>query len=78
MAAHDREAAWRAIAEFFPPDKSAENLRYARLAMKGLGEYYFSNEQWADALFEEGHDHLARGTPGGPKVNDHHLAFEIR
>jgi len=54
MAAHDREAAWRAIAEFFPLEKSAENLRYARLAMKGLGEYYFSNEQWADALTQYG------------------------
>ena len=50
MATHDREATWKAVAEYFPPAASAENLRHSRLAMKGLARYYLDNERYSEAL----------------------------
>ena len=50
MAAHDQEDAWNAVAQEFPPGESAENLRYSRLAMKGLAAYYLSNNRLQEAL----------------------------
>lgn len=50
MAVQDQEDAWRAVAEYFPPEKSAENLRYARLATKGLAAQYLSTGRLNEAL----------------------------
>jgi serine/threonine-protein kinase len=50
LATHDREATWKAVAEYFPPAASAENLRHSRLAMKGLARYYLDNERYSEAL----------------------------
>jgi serine/threonine-protein kinase len=51
MATGDQaEAAWKAVADYFPPGASAENLRHARLATKGLARYYLENERLAEAL----------------------------
>jgi serine/threonine protein kinase len=50
MAKQDQEAAWKAIADYFPPERNAENLRHSRLAMKGLGAYYLDNQRLSEAL----------------------------
>jgi len=50
MAIQDQEATWKAIAEYFPPSASAENLRHSRLAHKGLARYYMDKERYSDAL----------------------------
>ena len=52
MATHNQEDAWKAVAEYFPPSESAENLRYSRLATKGLAFYYLSNNRLDEALAE--------------------------
>jgi serine/threonine-protein kinase len=55
MATRDHEEAWKAVAAYFPPAESAINKRYARLATKGLANYYLSNNQLREArpLYEE-------------------------
>ena len=50
MATQDQEAAWNAVAEYFPPSASAENLRHSRLAIKGLARYYVDNQRYSEAL----------------------------
>jgi serine/threonine-protein kinase len=50
MAMQDQEDAWRAVAEYFPPEKSPENLRYARLAKKGLAAHYLAADRLTEAL----------------------------
>jgi hypothetical protein len=50
MAVGDQEAAWLAVAEYFPPENNAENLRYARLATKGLAAQYLSANRYQEAL----------------------------
>ena len=49
-ATEDQEVTWQAVGEYFPPSESAENLRYSRLAMKGLARYYVEHERWSEAL----------------------------
>ena len=44
------EQAWQAVGEYFPPDESATNLRYSRLAKKGLAAYYLETRQHDEAL----------------------------
>jgi serine/threonine-protein kinase len=63
------EEAWLAVAEYFPPEKSAENLRYSRLAIRGLAAYYLSNNRLAEALRE--YDKLEKVEPSEV---DFHLA----
>jgi serine/threonine-protein kinase len=55
MATRDQEEAWKAVALYFPPGESPLNKRYARLATKGLANYYLSNNQLREArpLYEE-------------------------
>ncbi len=50
LATTNIEQAWRAVWEYFPPEDSATNLRYSRLAKKGLAAYYLENRQYDDAL----------------------------
>jgi len=50
MAVHDREAHWEAVAQYFPPEKSAENLHYSLLARRGLANLYVANRQLSEAL----------------------------
>jgi len=54
-AKRNQEAAWLAVSQNFPPDESPLNKRYARLATKGLANYYLSNNQFREArrLYEE-------------------------
>jgi len=40
-----QEEAWLAVTRNFPPDESPTNKRYARLAAKGLANFYLSNNQ---------------------------------
>lgn len=49
MAKSDQEEAWLAVSRNFPPDQSPLNKRYARLATKGLANYYLSNNQLREA-----------------------------
>ncbi|MCI0361316.1 MAG: serine/threonine protein kinase [Planctomycetaceae bacterium] len=55
MARRDHEEAWLAVARYFPPDESPLNKRYARLAAKGLANYYLSNNRLSEAriLYEQ-------------------------
>ncbi len=55
MATRDQEEAWLAVSRNFPPAESPLNRHYARLATKGLANYYLSNNQLRQArpLFEE-------------------------
>jgi serine/threonine-protein kinase len=55
MATRDHEDAWLAVARNFPPDESPLNKRYARLATKGLANYYLSNNRLSEArkLYEQ-------------------------
>jgi len=50
----DKEDAWRAVEEYFPPVASgkriAENQRYARLAKRGLANFCVSNHRLSEAL----------------------------
>jgi eukaryotic-like serine/threonine-protein kinase len=70
---HNPEEAWRAVAEYFPPvvgGKSIpENLRYSRLAMRGLAGYYLSQKMLPEALKE--YEQLERVEPSEV---DFHLA----
>jgi serine/threonine-protein kinase len=50
IAREDQEAAWKAVAGNFPPSASAENMRYSRLALKGLARYYLDNGRYSEAL----------------------------
>lgn len=50
FAQHNKEKAWQAVAEYFPPEQSAANRRYARLAQRELGNFYLSNRRLEDAL----------------------------
>jgi eukaryotic-like serine/threonine-protein kinase len=50
MATTNNEQAWRAVWEYFPPEKDLTNLRYSRLAKKGLAAYYLENRQYESAL----------------------------
>jgi eukaryotic-like serine/threonine-protein kinase len=49
MATRDHEEAWLAVAAYFPPDESPLNKRYARLATKGLANFYLSNNRLLEA-----------------------------
>jgi tetratricopeptide (TPR) repeat protein len=44
------EAAWNAIAEYFPPEDDSQGLYYSRLAKKGLAELYLRDENFNQAL----------------------------
>lgn len=50
IATSNVEEAWRAIARYFPPQESSTNLRYSRLAMKGLAQWHLSQGQPKQAL----------------------------
>jgi eukaryotic-like serine/threonine-protein kinase len=54
LTTQDKEDAWRAVEEYFPPvvngKRVAENLRYARLAKRGLANHYVSNHRLSEAL----------------------------
>ena len=53
--ADDQEAAYLAIARYFPPDQGAENQRYAWLANKGLANLYLEQDRLEEArkLFDD-------------------------
>jgi serine/threonine-protein kinase len=57
MATRDHEEAWLAVATYFPPDESPLNKRYARLATKGLANFYLSNNRLLEA--RKGYEELA-------------------
>jgi eukaryotic-like serine/threonine-protein kinase len=42
--------AWRAVAEYFPPEASNTNRQWVRKAQKGLADYYRRQEQWEEAI----------------------------
>jgi eukaryotic-like serine/threonine-protein kinase len=46
----DTEDAWRAVEEYFPPEKSTENLYYARLARRGRARLYVAEGRLTEAL----------------------------
>ncbi len=50
LATHDKEDAWWAVEKYFPPEKSAENRRYARLARRGRANLYVSERRLPEAL----------------------------
>jgi len=50
LATTNVEQAWRAVWEYFPPEANATNLRYSRLAKKGLAAYYLETRQYDNAL----------------------------
>lgn len=50
MAPTNVEQAWLAIAANFPPEDNPTNLRYSRLAKRGLAEWYVSEGQLEKAL----------------------------
>jgi hypothetical protein len=50
IATTNNEQAWQAVSEYFPPEESASNLRYSRMAKKGLAAYYLENRQYEQAL----------------------------
>ena len=47
---HDKERYWLAVKEYFPPEKSAENLLYSRLAKRGRANLYVADKRFSDAL----------------------------
>ncbi|MDX1947592.1 MAG: protein kinase [Pirellulaceae bacterium] len=71
MSSHNQEEAWQAVARYFPPtgENSGENLRYSRLATKGLAAYYLSSNRLPDALAL--YERLAKVEP---TERDFHLA----
>src|SRR4029079_8785915 len=50
LATHDKEDHWLAVEKYFPPDKSAENRRYARLARRGRANLYVAERRLPEAL----------------------------
>jgi serine/threonine-protein kinase len=44
------DSAWKAVAEYFPPEKSPENLLWSRRASRRLGEHYLNHNQLEQAL----------------------------
>ena len=44
------EESWKAVSEYFPPAKNAQNLLYSRLASRQLGEYYLNRNEFDKAL----------------------------
>jgi serine/threonine-protein kinase len=44
------EAAWKAVAEYFPPAKDPDNQLWSRLASRRLGEFYINNAEFEKAL----------------------------
>jgi eukaryotic-like serine/threonine-protein kinase len=50
MTSHDREEALLAVSRFHPPQKSADNLRYSRLATKALAAEYLASNRLNEAL----------------------------
>lgn len=72
LTTQDKEDAWRAVWEYFPPEvdgkRIAENLRYARLAKRGLANYYVSDQRLPEAL--KLYDELA-------KVEDTELDIQL-
>lgn len=50
LMTHDKEQYWKAVWEYFPPEKSAENLLYSRLAKRGLANFYVADKRFSDAL----------------------------
>jgi tRNA A-37 threonylcarbamoyl transferase component Bud32 len=49
MTPHDREEALLAVSRFHPPQKSADNLRYSRLATKALAAEYLASNRLIEA-----------------------------
>jgi serine/threonine protein kinase len=50
LATHDKEEHWWAVEKYFPPDKSAENRRYTRLARRGRANLYVAERRLPEAL----------------------------
>jgi serine/threonine-protein kinase len=50
LTTHDKEAHWLAVEKYFPPDKSAENRHYARLARRGRANLYVAERRLPEAL----------------------------
>jgi hypothetical protein len=46
----DKEAAYKAVSEYFDPSKNADNQRHAWLATKGLAAFYLNQDQLDQAL----------------------------
>ena len=49
-ANRNKAAEWRAVWEYFPPEINAANLRYSRLAKKGLAAHLYSQGREREAL----------------------------
>jgi serine/threonine protein kinase len=50
LATHDKEEHWLAVEGYYPPEKSAENRRYTRLARRGRANLYVSERRLPEAL----------------------------
>src|SRR5205823_8248952 len=50
FANHDKEDHWLAVERYFPPEKSAENKHYSRLARRGRANWYVAERRLQDAL----------------------------
>ena len=50
LATHDKEDHWLAVEKYFPPEKSAENRRYTRLARRGRANLYVAERRLPEAL----------------------------
>jgi hypothetical protein len=50
LATHEKEQHWKAVETYFPPEKSAENRRYARLAQRGRANLYVAERRLPEAL----------------------------
>src|SRR5262245_50299938 len=50
FANHDKEDHWLAVETYFPPNKSAENKHYSRLAHRGLAYWYVAERRLREAL----------------------------
>jgi serine/threonine-protein kinase len=50
MATFDKEPHWLAVEIYFPPEESAENLNYTRLARRGRANLYVAERRLNEAL----------------------------
>ncbi|ADB14951.1 serine/threonine protein kinase [Pirellula staleyi DSM 6068] len=50
IATSNVEQAWKAVARYFPPQENPTNLRYSRLAAKGLAMWHLSQGRAKEAL----------------------------
>jgi serine/threonine-protein kinase len=74
MASLDKEQHWLAVEKYFPPDESAENLYYARLARRGRANLYVADRRLAEAL--KLYEQLANITDPEPDLQLSGLAGE--